>query len=69
VAILAGGALGGKNVGANDQVALLWPAPEPGEHALLVNGRGAVHETPDSESVVLIEPARAVLHVPTPARV
>jgi hypothetical protein len=58
-----------KNVSGNDQVALLWPAPEPGEHALLVDGVGAVHEDPDTgATVILIQPAKSVLHVTTPAR-
>jgi hypothetical protein len=58
-----------ENVSGNDQVALLWPAPEPGEHALLVDGWGAVQDTPGSDTVVFIQPAKAVLHVTTPARV
>ncbi|MGH2839350.1 MAG: pyridoxamine 5'-phosphate oxidase family protein [Solirubrobacteraceae bacterium] len=57
------------NVSGNDQVALLWPAPEPGEHALLVDGLGAVHDSPGEGPTVLVQPAKAVLHVTTPARV
>jgi hypothetical protein len=47
--------------GPNDTVALLWPAPEPGQHALIVDGRGAVHD--GSDHAILIQPGRAVLHV------
>lgn len=50
-----------ENVAANDAVALLWPAPEPGQHALIVDGRGAVHGS--SDRAVLIQPGKAVLHV------
>jgi len=57
------------NVSANDQIALLWPAPEPGEHALLVDGCGEVDDDPDAGPVIFIQPAKAVLHVTTPARV
>jgi Pyridoxamine 5'-phosphate oxidase len=58
-----------ENVSGNDQVALLWPAPEPGEHALLVDGRGAVRGDPHTGgALVYIQPDRAVLHVTTPAR-
>jgi hypothetical protein len=57
------------NVSANDQVALLWPAPQPGEHALLVDGSGEVHDDPQSgDTIVFIQPSKAVLHVTTPAR-
>ena len=57
-----------QNVRGNDQVSLLWPAPVPGEHALLVDGQGAVEDDPDSGLVIFIQPAKAVLHVTTPAR-
>ena len=50
-----------ENVSANDAVALLWPARVPGEHALIVDGRGAVHDSP--ERVVVVRPGKAVLHV------
>jgi hypothetical protein len=40
----------------------------PGEHALLVDGQGAVEDDPDSGLVIFIQPAKAVLHVTTPAR-
>lgn len=50
-----------ENVAANDAVALLWPAPEPGQHALIVDGRGAVDDS--SDRAVLIQPGKAVLHV------
>ena len=46
------------NVRENDVVVLLWPAPEPGEHALIVDGSAEVHG-----GSILIEPAKAVLHV------
>jgi Pyridoxamine 5'-phosphate oxidase len=59
-----------ENVSGNDQIALLWPAPVPGEHALLVDGWGAVHNSPETgDTVVFIQPGKAVLHVTTPARV
>jgi hypothetical protein len=52
-----------ENVSANDAVALLWPASEPGEHALIVDGWGAVHDSPETDLVVFIQPGKAVLHV------
>jgi len=57
-----------ENVSSNDQIALLWPAPAPGEHALLVDGCGAVEGSPETGLAIVIEPAKAVLHVTTPAR-
>jgi len=51
------------NVEANEAVALLWPAPEPGKHALIVDGWGAVHHDPVHDVVVFIQPGKAVLHV------
>ena len=54
-----------ENVSANDAVALLWPAREPGEHALIVDGRGAVHDDPDR--VVAVRSAKAILHVTSSA--
>jgi hypothetical protein len=56
------------NVAANAAVALLWPAPQPGEHALIVDGHGAVGDAAQSDGVVLVEPGRAVLHVTSPRR-
>ena len=52
-----------ENVSTNEQVALLWPAPEPGEHALIVDGWGAVHDSPETDLVVFVQPGKAVLHV------
>jgi hypothetical protein len=52
-----------ENVAANDAVALLWPAPEPGEHALIVDGWGAVYDSPETNLVIFIQPGKAVLHV------
>ena len=46
------------NIRENDPIVLLWPAPAPGEHALIVDGRAEVHG-----GAVLIAPAKAVLHV------
>ena len=59
-----------ENVSANEQVALLWPAPEPGEHALIVDGWGAVYDSPETNLVVFVQPGKAVLHVTSspPAR-
>ncbi|MGH2941833.1 MAG: pyridoxamine 5'-phosphate oxidase family protein [Solirubrobacteraceae bacterium] len=51
------------NVSGNEQVALLWPAPEPGSHALIVDGRAAVHDSPETSLVIFIQPGKAVLHV------
>jgi hypothetical protein len=50
-----------ENVAANAAVALLWPAPQAGQHALIVDGRGAVQDSPDP--VVVVQPGKAVLHV------
>ena len=52
-----------ENVSSNDAVALLWPAAEPGEHALIVDGWGAVYDSPETDLVVFIQPGKAVLHV------
>ncbi len=52
-----------ENVAANDAVALLWPAPEPGAHALIVDGWGAVYDSPETNLVIFIQPGKAVLHV------
>ena len=46
------------NIRENDVIVLLWPAPAPGEHALIVDGWAEVHG-----GAVLIQPAKAVLHV------
>jgi hypothetical protein len=46
------------NLRENDVVVLLWPAPAPGEHALIVDGSAQLRG-----DTVLISPARAVLHV------
>jgi hypothetical protein len=54
------------NVAANDAVALLRPAPEPGAHALILDGR-AVHGGPQTDLVVFIQPSKAVLHVTSAA--
>lgn len=51
------------NVAANEQVALLWPAPAPGEHALIVDGWAAVYDSPETNLVVFVQPGQAVLHV------
>jgi hypothetical protein len=51
------------NVAANDAVALLWPAPEPGAHALIVDGWAAVYSSPETNEVIFIQPGKAVLHV------
>jgi hypothetical protein len=52
-----------ENVAANDAVALLWPAPAPGGHALIVDGWGAVYDSPETNLVIFIQPGKAVLHV------
>ena len=56
-----------ENVTANEQVALLWPAPEPGQHALIVDGWAAVFSSPETNEVVFIQPGKAVLHVTSSA--
>ena len=61
--MLGAGRRTAENVSANEQVALLWPAPVPGEHALIVDGRGAVHDSPETSLVVFVRPGKAVLHV------
>jgi hypothetical protein len=52
-----------ENVQANDAVALLWPAPEPGAHALIVDGWAAVFDSPETNLVIFVQPGKAVLHV------
>ncbi len=52
-----------ENVSANEQVALLWPAPAPGEHALIVDGWAAAFSSPQTNEVVFVQPGKAVLHV------
>lgn len=51
------------NVEANEQVVLLWPAPELGGHALIVDGWAAVFDSPETNEVVFVQPGKAVLHV------
>ena len=51
------------NIRQNDNVALLWPAPASGKHALIVDGWADVQGRPEVGLVVLIQPSRAVLHV------
>ncbi|HEX4363923.1 MAG TPA: pyridoxamine 5'-phosphate oxidase family protein [Solirubrobacteraceae bacterium] len=52
-----------ENVNANEQVALLWPATVPGEHALIVDGWAAVYDSPETNQVIFVQPGKAVLHV------
>ena len=52
-----------ENVAANEAVALLWPAPQPGAHALIVDGWAAVYSSPETNEVIFIQPGKAVLHV------
>lgn len=52
-----------KNIRQNDQVALLWPAPETGQHALIVDGWADVQGRPEVGLVVVVQPSKAVLHV------
>ena len=61
--MLGAGKRTAENVSANEQVALLWPAPTPGEHALIVDGWGAVYDSPETNLVVFVQPGKAVLHV------
>lgn len=51
------------NVQGNEAVALLWPAAEPGDYSLIVDGSGEVGSRLELGLVVLIKPIRAVLHV------
>ena len=53
------------NIEANDTVALLWPAKQPGQHALIVDGWADVRSFPHG-LFVLIQPSKAVLHVTVP---
>jgi hypothetical protein len=53
----------GANVRSNGAVALLWPAPSSGDHALIVDGAAEVEEAPDGGTLVVIRPLKAVLHV------
>lgn len=57
----------GRTTSANAQarplVALLWPAPRPGEFSLIVDAEVV---RADAEAIVL-RPTRAVLHRPAPA--
>lgn len=57
------GARTAANVRENGAVTLLWPAPAPGQHALIVDGSAAVRESADAGVSALIRPERAVLHV------
>jgi hypothetical protein len=47
-----------ENIRENDTIVLLWPATEPGEHALIVDASAEVYGDD-----VFIAPAKAVLHV------
>lgn len=51
------------NVRSNDQVALLWPAPKPGDYALIVDGWADLRPGPAQSVELVIRPARAILHV------
>jgi hypothetical protein len=51
------------NVQQNDQVTLLWPAPAPGDHALIVDGWADLRPSPVGGMELVIRPASAVLHV------
>lgn len=57
------GARTAANVRGNSAVALLWPAPTPGDYALIVDGSAAVEARPDGGTLVVIRPLKAVLHV------
>ncbi|MGH2720689.1 MAG: pyridoxamine 5'-phosphate oxidase family protein [Actinomycetota bacterium] len=51
------------NVEQNDQVTLLWPAPAPGGHALIVDGWADLRRPPAGGLELVIRPASAILHV------
>ena len=51
------------NVRVNDQVALLWPAPEQGGHALIVDGWADLRPGPAGGVELVIRPSSAILHV------
>lgn len=53
------------NIRQNDAVALLWPAPAPGQHALIVDGWADVQGRPDLGLSVVIQPSKAILHITT----
>ncbi|CAN5825427.1 hypothetical protein BH23ACT12_BH23ACT12_00880 [soil metagenome] len=51
------------NIAQNDTVALLWPAPVAGQHALIVDGWADVQNRLEGGLVVVIQPSKAILHV------
>ena len=62
--LIAGlGARTAANVRATPAVVLLWAAPVPGRHALIVDGWAEAQETADAGVIALIRPQKAVLHV------
>ncbi|GAC1367257.1 MAG: hypothetical protein NVSMB32_12140 [Actinomycetota bacterium] len=46
------------NIEVNDQVAIMWPPPEPGDYTLIVDGWADVQGP-----VVFSQPKSAILHV------
>jgi hypothetical protein len=50
-------------IGANDTVALLWPSTAPGDYALIVDGVAEIQGSAPDDLRVVIQPAKAVLHV------
>jgi hypothetical protein len=70
VLVMEGGVLKGgcgrqtaANIRQNDVVALLWPAPAPGGHALIVDGWADVQGRPEVGLEVVIQPSKAILHI------
>lgn len=51
------------NVHINEDVALLWPPPAPGDYTLIVDGRGTVIEGMGRNMAVRIRLRSAILHV------
>jgi hypothetical protein len=56
------------NIHGDTSVTLLWPAPAPGQHALIVDGSADLDDAqaPEDGATVLIRPTKAVLHVTRP---
>lgn len=52
------------NLAVNPELTLLWPAPEPGGHSLIVDGEMVADATDPAGSVIRVALRRAVLHRP-----
>lgn len=54
-----------RNVAAQPELSLLWPAVEEGDYSLIVDGVGAL-SGPDEDPLLTITPTSAVKHRPAP---